>query len=206
MDTTVANHRNRGRPASERVSRLGPLGSLSSVLFDQGFAPPDSLPARAFGEALSALAERGLRDLSGIRVGTDLVLVTDVASCVDRFGDRYLKRLFTDHEISCCRGERLAAAAGLAARFAAKEAAIKVLRPHGPSPEWRSIEVRRHRHGWCELRLTANAEQLASSAGINHMALSLCHEGPVALAVVVALCYDARGTHADGWDMEDDPL
>ena len=57
-------------------------------------------------------------------------------------------------------------AAGLAARFAAKEAAIKALRPAGPQPDWRSIEVRRDPEGWCDMHLTGEAARLAEIAGV----------------------------------------
>ena len=69
-----------------------------------------------------------------LRVGMDLVSVDEVAASVDHFGDRYVTRLFTPHEIETCRtdgpGARVAtryAVDSLAARFAAKEAVVKVL-------------------------------------------------------------------------------
>ena len=76
-------------------------------------------------------------------------------------------------------------AASLAARFAAKEATIKVLRPEGHQPDWRSVEVRRDPNGWCTLALTGHAAALAEQAGIADLAVSLTHEGDVAAAVVV---------------------
>jgi holo-[acyl-carrier protein] synthase len=79
-------------------------------------------------------------------------------------------------------------AASLAARFAAKEATIKVLRPVGHQPDWRSVEVRRHSEGWCTMALSGHAAALADQAGIAELAVSLTHEGDVAAAVVVALC------------------
>jgi holo-[acyl-carrier protein] synthase len=123
-----------------------------------------------------------------LRVGADLMEVEQVASSVARFGDRYVRRLFTDHEVSCCRGEPTVVASGLAARFAAKEAVVKVLRPVAARPDWRSIEVRRHEAGWCELRLSGEARRLAEEAGIRSLALSLSHDAGMAAAVVVAVC------------------
>jgi holo-[acyl-carrier protein] synthase len=79
-------------------------------------------------------------------------------------------------------------AAGLAARFAAKEAMVKVLRPTGNQPDWRSIEVRRHPDGWCTMRLTDEAARMASRQGISNVAVSLTHEAGMAAAVVVAVC------------------
>ena len=57
---------------------------------------------------------------TSIRVGADLVMVDQVADSIAYFGDRYLRRVYTDHEIDSCGGAPSVASAGLAARFAAK--------------------------------------------------------------------------------------
>jgi holo-[acyl-carrier protein] synthase len=127
--------------------------------------------------------------------------VEQVADSVHRFGDRYLNRIFTPHEVASCAGSPSVVAAGLAARFAAKEATIKVLRPTGSQPDWRSMEVRRHPEGWCSMVLSGQASVLAQRAGIDDLALSLTHEETIAGAVVVALCHapaepaDQSGSH-----------
>ncbi|HXQ44600.1 MAG TPA: 4'-phosphopantetheinyl transferase superfamily protein [Acidimicrobiales bacterium] len=124
----------------------------------------------------------------GLRVGTDLVAVDDVAESVARFGDRYVGRVYTAHEVSCCQGPPSVVAAGLAARFAAKEATIKVLRPVDHQPDWRSIEIRRDPAGWCAVHLTGGAARMARQQGIRNLAVSLTHESGMAAAVVVAVC------------------
>jgi len=123
-----------------------------------------------------------------LRVGTDLVPVAHVADSVARFGDRYLGRIYTAHELSCCQGIASVQAAGLAARFAAKEATLKVLRPAEHQPEWRSIEIRRHPDGWCAIHLSGEAARMAQEQGISNLAVSLTHESGMAAAVVVAVC------------------
>jgi holo-[acyl-carrier protein] synthase len=132
---------------------------------------------------------------SSFRVGVDLVVVADVARSVRRFGNRYIDRIFTPHEIMCCRTPDGAqgpstrySVESLAARFAAKEATVKVLRPEGPRPDWRSIEVHRDPGGWCEIRLRGRAAVLAADAGIAELAVSLTHESTMAAAVVVGMC------------------
>ncbi len=132
-----------------------------------------------------------------VRVGVDLVPVGDVADSVERFGARYLDRVFTPHEVDCCRraDARTGRAPGysaesLAARFAAKEATLKVLRPDGWRPDWRSIEVRSTPGGWCEIHLSGQAAVLAAEAGIGELEVSLTHETMVAVAVVVGRCTD----------------
>ncbi|MFZ0251989.1 MAG: 4'-phosphopantetheinyl transferase superfamily protein [Acidimicrobiales bacterium] len=125
---------------------------------------------------------------TAIRVGADVVSVHQVAESVESFGTRYLRRVYTDHELGSCRGGPAVRAASLAARFAAKEATIKVLRPVGHQPDWRSMEVQRHAGGWCTMALSGHAAALAEQAGIAELSVSLTHEGDVAAAVVVALC------------------
>ena len=72
-------------------------------------------------------------------VGLDVVSVAEVAAALDRFGDRYVERVFTPDEAAYCRA-RSTAAARLAVRFAAKEAAVKALQPEHPWTDWRAIE------------------------------------------------------------------
>jgi holo-[acyl-carrier protein] synthase len=123
---------------------------------------------------------------SGIRVGVDLVSISEVQHSIEVFGDRYTDRLFSAHERASCVGDPRTIAEGLAARFAAKEAAIKVLRPEGPGGLWRSIEVVRAESGACDLRFTGDAATLAARAGIETVAVSLAHEQDMAVAVVLA--------------------
>jgi holo-[acyl-carrier protein] synthase len=132
-----------------------------------------------------------MQQSNGVRVGLDLTLVADVADAVTRFGARYVERIYTEHERTSCVGEPDVVAAGLAARFAAKEAAIKVLRPRQDPPAWRDIEVRRQPGGACSLRFTGRAAELADAAGIEATSLSMTHEAGLAAAVVVA-CTDGR--------------
>jgi holo-[acyl-carrier protein] synthase len=126
-----------------------------------------------------------------VRVGVDLIEVRQVADSIDRFGDRYLRRIYTEQEIESCGGPRSVAAARLAARFAAKEATIKVLRSMDHQPDWRSMEVRRHPEGWCSITLSGYAATLAAQVGIDEFAVSLTHEEGVAGAVVIALCHES---------------
>jgi holo-[acyl-carrier protein] synthase len=132
---------------------------------------------------------------TAIRVGADVAAVQQVADSLARFGERYLRRVYTEHEIASCAGSPSVVAAGLAARFAAKEAVIKVLRPSAHQPDWRSIEVRRNPEGWCSLSLSGHAAELADEAGISEMEVSLTHDENVAAAVVVALCHSQAGVN-----------
>jgi holo-[acyl-carrier protein] synthase len=147
---------------------------------------------RRLGRRLEQSAE-DLGTGPSVRVGIDLVEVNQVAESVRRFGDRYLNRIFTPHELASCRTGGEASGSGpaysaesLAARFAAKEAVVKVLRPTGPRPEWRTIEVHRSDAGWCGIRLAGTAADLAAEAHLGELTVSLTHEAMMAVAIVVA--------------------
>ena len=122
------------------------------------------------------------------RVGIDMIAVHSIEEAIAAHGDRYLRRIFTEHELASCETPQGRSTASLASRWAAKEATIKVLAPAQGQPEWTSIEVRRTSGGAPALELSGTAAALAEAAGITSLALSMTHEGPYAAAVVFALC------------------
>jgi holo-[acyl-carrier protein] synthase len=137
-------------------------------------------------------------------VGTDLCSVQAVAESVATFGDRYLRRVYTDHELEYCGADPARSAEHLAARFAAKEAVVKVLRPVDARPDWRAIEVRRDPGGWCEIALSAGAATMAREAEISSLSVSMSHEGDIANAVVVAMVLERGEPGAEGMGAEGD--
>jgi holo-[acyl-carrier protein] synthase len=119
-------------------------------------------------------------------VGIDLVSVGDVEESLRLHADRWLARVFTPEEIGACRAGADVDPRRLAARFAAKEAALKVLRPaRDEAIPWRAIEVR-DRPGGARLRLGPPAAARAAAAGLTGLTLSVSHRGAFAAAVVVA--------------------
>lgn len=130
------------------------------------------------------LKRRGRNNIPTIRIGSDLVAVASITESIERFGPRYLQRVFTSSEIEYCTrspGER---DRRLAARFAAKEATLKVLRPRGHWLDWRNIEIVRTSAGWCEIKLHGPARLMALRQGITGISVSLSHEQDYAIAVV----------------------
>jgi holo-[acyl-carrier protein] synthase len=123
-----------------------------------------------------------------LRVGTDLVFIDTVRESIAAHAEHYLERVYTEREIDDCRGSRGLDAERLAARFAAKEATLKVLRPREEGIPWNSIEVRRDPGGWVGLSLSGPAAALAADAGVQELSLSIAHEGDFATAVVIAEC------------------
>jgi holo-[acyl-carrier protein] synthase len=122
-----------------------------------------------------------------MRVGFDLVSVAGVEDELRApTRDRYLARVYTEREVADCTTDRGVSAERLAARFAAKEATVKVL-PQGTAGfALREIEARRATSGRVDIELTGVAAALASSAGIIQLSVSLTHESGIAGAVVVA--------------------
>jgi holo-[acyl-carrier protein] synthase len=121
-----------------------------------------------------------------MRVGIDLVSVQAVRDSIAEHGEHYLRRVYTDQEVRDCSVADGVDAERLAARFAAKEAALKVLRPPDEGFPLTSIEVHREDDGRVGLVLAGVAAELAAKAGVGELALSISHEGGFACAVVVA--------------------
>jgi holo-[acyl-carrier protein] synthase len=109
-----------------------------------------------------------------------------VRESISEHGARYLKRIYTDDELNDCHTAQGIIAERLAARFAAKEATLKVLRPIDEAIPWRTMEVVRHSAGWVEMELSGRAAALAAEAGLSGFALSISHEGAFASAIVIA--------------------
>ncbi len=131
-----------------------------------------------------------------VGVGIDLVRVSRVAASLAQFGERFLRRVFTEAEIAYATSSPGLTAERLAARFAAKEAAIKALGLADQGVGWRQIEVQRLPSGSCRLVLHGAAHAAAADAGVSELAVSLSHEGDYATAVVLATRHGRETTHA----------
>jgi holo-[acyl-carrier protein] synthase len=120
-------------------------------------------------------------------VGLDLVDVADVERSVrGEHGEHYLRRIYTEAEVDACRGPSGRVEPDrLAARFAAKEAAIKALPGAGEEVRLTQIEVCRDASGAPTLKLSGRAAELFSALGATEIAVSLTHERDFAAATVV---------------------
>ena len=120
-----------------------------------------------------------------VGLGLDIAEVDRIEAAIVRHGAPFLERLFTPDEVSYCekhknKFERYAA------RFAAKEAAMKALGTgwsHGV--RWRDIEVVREPTGKPTLRLDGVARQVADRLGVKNISVSITHSGNQALAQVI---------------------
>ena len=120
-----------------------------------------------------------------VGTGIDIAEVPRIRQSIERFGDRFLQRVFTDGEIRYCdskanRFERYAA------RFAAKEAAMKALGTgwnHGI--RWRDCEVARMPGGRPTIAFHGKAAEFAARLGVKNAALSITHTTEQAIAQVI---------------------
>jgi holo-[acyl-carrier protein] synthase len=117
--------------------------------------------------------------------GIDLVEIGRIQHSMDRFGERFLNRVYTQAEQAYCLRKRMSAES-LAARFAAKEAAAKALGTGiSCGVNWLEIEVIRQPGGRPGVHFHGRAAQIASRLGVVRAALSLTHTGELAMASVV---------------------
>lgn len=119
-----------------------------------------------------------------VGTGIDMVEIHRIAQSIERFGARFLDRVFTPDEIAYCRHKRNSAES-FAARFAAKEAGAKALGTgiqHGVT--WLEIEVRRAPGQRPTLHFSGRARAMAEQLGTRRIALSLTHTGSLAMASV----------------------
>ncbi len=120
-----------------------------------------------------------------VGTGIDIAEVPRIAESIEKFGERFLDRIFTEGERRYCdskanRHERYAA------RFAAKEAGMKAIGTgwsHGV--RWRDIEVVRMPGGRPTLHFHGKAAEIAAKLGAKHVALSLTHTKEQAMAQVI---------------------
>jgi holo-[acyl-carrier protein] synthase len=118
-------------------------------------------------------------------LGSDLIEIARIEKSIERFGARFLERVFTRAEIAYCQTKKNAAES-FAARFAAKEAGAKALGTgisYGIA--WPEIEVRREATGRPVLHWSGRALERVEAMGVRRTSLSLTHAREIALAVVV---------------------
>jgi holo-[acyl-carrier protein] synthase len=115
--------------------------------------------------------------------GVDFILVVRIEETVERFGTRFLNRVFTPAEQRYCAGR----AASFAARWAAKEAVAKALGVGIGDVMWREIEVVNDSRGAPSIALYGAAADLAQTRGLHQWAVSLTHDDGRAVAMVVAM-------------------
>src|SRR5690349_1169599 len=123
--------------------------------------------------------------MSILGVGVDLVEVKRIQHSLDRFGERFMKRVFTEGEITYCRSMKFPAR-HFAARFAAKEAVSKAFGTGiGKAMGWRDIDVHKKESGEPFLVLRGGADRLAKRGDMKSSWITLSHTDHHAVAMIV---------------------
>jgi len=116
-----------------------------------------------------------------LSVGVDIIEIVRIARAIERWGDRFTARLYTDAELRYCRGR----VPELAARFAAKEAISKALGTGLVGVSWDEMEVLADERGKPFVRLNGRALARADALGLREWAISLSHSDAHAVAFAV---------------------
>ncbi|HEU5228137.1 MAG TPA: holo-ACP synthase [Ktedonobacteraceae bacterium] len=147
--------------------------------------PGEALPDWLFGPAGLAGLPAPLHPPQGVNiaVGIDIIEVARVRKVYEHHGERFLRRVFTEHEIQQCRGK----ATRLAGRFAAKEAISKALGTGIHGVAWREMEVVQLRSGRPSVRLHGNAKRRAELLGLSAFDVSIADLVEFSIAIAVAV-------------------
>lgn len=116
-----------------------------------------------------------------LSTGVDIIEIDRIARVLERYGDRFLRRVYTPGELEYCRGRP----SKLASRFAAKEAAMKALGTGVRGVGWKDIEVTRAPSGAPGILLHGRAKSRAETLGVLETSLSMSDSREHAVAFVV---------------------
>jgi len=120
--------------------------------------------------------------------GIDLVDVARLGLSIERFGEKFLDRVFTQFEQDYCNSRRKAAMVSYAGRFAVKEAVLKVLGTGWRDGiAWTDVEVRNLPSGQPIVRLYNKCDELAREMGIEKILISISHVDSAAIGSAVAV-------------------
>ncbi len=114
-------------------------------------------------------------------IGVDIIEIARIQEVVERWGERFLHRVYTESELRLCRKkpERLAT------RFAGKEAVMKALGTGAKGISWREIEILAEPSGKPLVRLHGKAQEKADGLGMDKLAISLSDSKDYAIAVII---------------------
>jgi holo-[acyl-carrier protein] synthase len=121
-----------------------------------------------------------------VGTGTDLTEISRIKQTLERYGERFIERIFTPAEVRYCQRKRQNASESFAARFAAKEAGAKALGTGiAKGVSWQEIEVTHLPGGRPTLLFHGRAAERAAVMGVTAAHLSLSHGRDIAIATVI---------------------
>lgn len=120
--------------------------------------------------------------------GIDLVETARMDQLIDRHGDHFLSRVFTEAERAYCDGSAKRRSEHYAARFAAKEAVLKAIGTGWRSGiAWTDVEVMRAPSGEPSIKCCGKVAEIAESKGVTGWSISISHTDAHAVASVIAV-------------------
>jgi len=114
-------------------------------------------------------------------IGVDIIELSRIEEAVANWGERFLNRIYTDAELKLCHRNP----SSLAARFAGKEAVMKLLGTGVRGVNWKEIETLSHPSGKPLVNLYGRAKVVAEKLGLKEIAVSLSHSREYAIAMVI---------------------
>ncbi len=114
-------------------------------------------------------------------IGVDIIEIDRIRQVIERWGGKFLRRVYTEAELGLYRGKP----ESLAARFAGKEAVVKALGTGERGIGWKDIEILTESGGRPLVNLYRQAREQANDLGLKGMAISLSHSRDYAIAFVV---------------------
>ena len=120
-----------------------------------------------------------------VGLGIDIAEVPRIGAAIERFGRRFIERIYTEAEIRYCES-KLNKLERFAGRFAAKEAAMKAIGTGWKfGVAWRDFEVRREPSGRPTIAFSGKAAEFAQRLGVRRASLSISHTAEQAIAQVI---------------------
>jgi holo-[acyl-carrier protein] synthase len=116
-------------------------------------------------------------------IGVDIIEIDRIRQVINRWGDRFLKRIYTEAELTLCRGR----VESLAARFSGKEAVIKALNPPQYTVNWKDIEILSGPNGEPLVNLGRELRKQAEKLGLSGVSISLSHSRENAVAMAIGI-------------------
>ena len=114
-------------------------------------------------------------------IGIDIIEIARIQRTIDRWGETFLHRVYTESELGLCREKP----SSLASRFAGKEAVMKALGTGTKGISWREIEILAEPSGKPVVHLNGKAQERATDLGLDKLAISLSDSKQHAIAFVV---------------------
>jgi holo-[acyl-carrier protein] synthase len=115
-------------------------------------------------------------------IGVDIIEIARIEKTIARWGEKFLHRIYSEPELRLYRKKP----SSLAARFACKEAVMKLLEKGRKGINWREVETLSHPSGKPLVNLYGRAQSVANKLGVKEIAVSLSHSREYAIALVTS--------------------